>query len=97
MKKPAFHFLLAAAVSLMPVAGAFPVNAKKAPESPADLQAIQAALLAAIPKAQAATVNIDLGEGSGSGVIVTAEGLVMTAAHVSTGVGKEVTDRKSVV
>lgn len=91
MKTPAFHLLLAACVSLMPVAGAFPVNAKKAPESPADLQAIQAAMLAAIPKAQAATVNIDLGEGSGSGVIISAEGLVMTAAHVSTGVGKDVT------
>lgn len=70
---------------------AFPVNAKKAPESRGDLDAMQAALLAAIPKAQAATVCIDLGDGSGSGVIVDSEGLVMTAAHVSTGVGKDVT------
>ncbi len=90
MKNPALHFLIAAAC-LIAAAGAFPVNEKKAPESSADLKAIQAALLAAIPKAQAATVNIDLGEGSGSGVIVSAEGLVMTAAHVSSGVGKDVT------
>lgn len=76
---------------LAPIAGAFPVNEKKAPESPGDIKAIQSALLAVIPKAQAATVNIDLGDGSGSGVIVSEDGLVMTAAHVSTGVGKEVT------
>ena len=90
MKTPALHFLLAAAC-LIAAAGAFPINAKKAPESPGDIKAIQDAMLAAIPRAQAATVNIDLGEGSGSGVIVSADGLVMTAAHVSTGVGKEVT------
>lgn len=75
---------------LAPIADAFPVNEKKAPESPGDIKAIQTALLAAIPKAQAATVCIDLGDGSGSGVIINAEGLVMTAAHVSTGVGKDV-------
>jgi serine protease Do len=89
MKTPALHFLLAAAF-LIAAAGAFPINAKKAPESSGDIKAIQDAMLAAIPRAQAATVNIDLGEGSGSGVIVSADGLVMTAAHVSTGVGKEV-------
>jgi serine protease Do len=76
---------------LAPIAYAFPVNEKKAPESPGDIKAIQDALLAAIPKAQAATVCIDLGDGSGSGVIVSEDGLVMTAAHVSTGVGKDVT------
>ncbi|MBC7980460.1 MAG: hypothetical protein H7Y36_07850, partial [Armatimonadetes bacterium] len=66
---------------------AFPLNNKKAPESQADLLAIQNALHAAIPKAKMATVCIDLGDGTGSGVIVSADGLVMTAAHVSTGVG----------
>lgn len=70
---------------------AFPLNSKKAPESQADLLLIQDALLAAIPKAKAATVCIDLGEGTGSGVIVSADGLVMTAAHVATGVNKDVT------
>lgn len=71
--------------------GAFPLNSKKAPESQEDLLEIQAALQAALPVAEAATVCVDLGEGTGSGVIVSAEGLVMTAAHVSTAVGKEVT------
>lgn len=70
---------------------AFPLNGKQAPGSQADLLLIQDALLEAVPKAKAATVCIDLGEGTGSGVIVSADGLVMTAAHVSTGVGKEVT------
>jgi len=88
MKKPLAHFLIATAC-LAPLY-AFPVNAKKAPESRADLNTMQDALLAAIPKAQAATVCIDLEDGSGSGVIVSEDGLVMTAAHVSTGVGKDV-------
>ena len=70
---------------------AFPLNSKKAPQSEADLLLIQEALFKAIPNAKAATVCIDIGDGTGSGVIVTADGLVMTAAHVSTGVGKMVT------
>lgn len=69
---------------------AFPLNSKKAPETQEDLMEIQKALQAALPKAKAATVCIDLGDGSGSGVIVSKDGLVMTAAHVSSGVGKEV-------
>jgi serine protease Do len=67
------------------------VNDKKAPESRKDLETIQKALMESLPKAREATVCIDLGEGSGSGVIVSPEGLVLTAAHVSTGVGKDVT------
>ncbi|QTN32345.1 trypsin-like peptidase domain-containing protein [Akkermansiaceae bacterium] len=71
-------------------ASAFPLNSKKAPESQDDLMAIQEALQAALPAAKAATVCIDLGGGSGSGVIVSKDGLVMTAAHVTSGVGKDV-------
>lgn len=67
------------------------VNDKKAPENRKDLEVIQSALLAALPQARAATVCIELKEGSGSGVIVSADGLVLTAAHVSTGVNKKVT------
>jgi serine protease Do len=77
------------AVCASPVS-AFPLNSKKAPESQDDLIAIQEALQAALPKAKAATVGIDLGDGSGSGVIISKDGLVMTAAHVSGGVGKDV-------
>ena len=67
------------------------VNDKKAPDSRKDLEAIQAALVKALPQARAATVCIEIGEGSGSGVIVSADGLVLTAAHVCTGVKKKVT------
>lgn len=66
-------------------------NGKKAPENRKDLELIQKTLVSALPKAREATVCIDSGEGSGSGVIVSAEGLVLTAAHVAGGVGKELT------
>jgi serine protease Do len=67
------------------------VNDKKAPENRKDLEAIQTALTSVLAKARAATVCIDLGQGSGSGVIVAADGLILTAAHVATGVGKDLT------
>ncbi len=67
------------------------VNDKKAPENRKDLEAIQSALIAALPKTRAATVCIEINEGSGTGVIVSPDGLVLTAAHVSTGVNKKVT------
>ncbi|MGA0846777.1 MAG: hypothetical protein ACO3RV_09565, partial [Luteolibacter sp.] len=68
-----------------------PVNDKPAPESANDLIAIQSALQAVLPAARAATVAVELDQGSGSGVIVSADGLILTAAHVSTGVGKKLT------
>lgn len=67
------------------------VNDKKAPEDRKDVDFIQAALTKALPQARAATVCIEVGEGSGTGVIVTSDGLVLTAAHVSSAVGKKVT------
>lgn len=67
------------------------VNDKKAPENRKDLEAIQTALTSVLGKARAATVCIDLGQGSGSGVIVSEDGLILTAAHVSGGVRKDVT------
>ena len=66
-------------------------NDLKAPESRKDIEAIQKALIDAQAAARAATVCIELKQGSGSGVIVSADGLVLTAAHVSMGVGKKVT------
>jgi len=71
--------------------GRVSVNDKKVPESRKDLEAIQTAVASALPKARAATVCIEISEGSGSGVIVSADGLVLTAAHVATGVKKKVT------
>lgn len=67
------------------------VNDKKAPETRKDLEVIQNALIGALPKTRAATVCIEIDEGSGTGVIVSADGLILTAAHVSGGVGKKVT------
>jgi serine protease Do len=67
------------------------VNDLKVPENRKDLETIQKALSDALPKARAATVCIEISEGSGTGVIVSADGLVLTAAHVATGVKKKVT------
>ena len=65
------------------------VNDKRSPENLKDIEAVQSALHDALPAARAATVAVELKEGSGSGVIVSADGLVLTAAHVSMGVGKK--------
>ena len=67
------------------------VNDLKAPESRKDLEAIQGALGKALGQARSATVCLEVGEGSGSGVIVAADGLILTAAHVSGGVHKKIT------
>jgi len=67
------------------------VNDQEAPKTLRDLQAIQKALTSSLPRARKATVGVDLGEGAGSGVIVSKDGLILTAAHVAGGVDKEVT------
>jgi serine protease Do len=67
------------------------VNDKKVPDSRHDLEVIQKHLGDSLAASRKATVCIDLGEGSGSGVIVSPEGLILTAAHVTGGVGKEFT------
>ncbi|MGB6219720.1 S1C family serine protease [Haloferula sp.] len=67
------------------------INDKKAPENRHDLEVIQKHLTRVLPAARRATVCIDLGEGSGSGVVISKEGLILTAAHVTAGVGKEFT------
>lgn len=79
-------------LSVAPVFGErLAVNDRKAPAGREDLEMIQKALVAALPKARQATVCLDLADGSGSGVIVSADGLILTAAHVSTAVGKPIT------
>jgi len=67
------------------------VNDLKAPESRKDLEALQTAVSSALPKARAATVGIEIKDGSGSGVIISETGLVLTAAHVAMGVKQKVT------
>ncbi len=65
-------------------------NDKKIPDAN-DLKAIQKLLQKNLKNARAATVCIQLSQGSGSGVIVSEDGLVLSAAHVTTGVNKELT------
>ena len=88
-----FHWLIAALLPIgMTCAEPRPyINDKKAPEDRKDLETIQNTLIQSLPKARAATVCIEIGAGSGSGVIVSEDGLVLTAAHVSGGVKKKVT------
>ena len=52
------------------------------PEDESDLIAVQAQLLKVLDRAKAATVGVE-SNGSGSGVIITKDGYVLTAAHVS--------------
>jgi serine protease Do len=67
------------------------VNDKKAPQGAEDLREIESALKGSLSSARKATVCLELGEGSGSGVIISADGLILTAAHVTGGVGKDIT------
>ena len=52
------------------------------PKDERDLLAVQAQLLRVLERAKAATVGVE-SDGSGSGVIITEDGYVLTAAHVS--------------
>jgi len=88
--KPAIALAITClAVAAAPASARPFINDKMAPENHRDLMAIQSALQGSLPAARAATVGIELNGGSGSGVIVSADGLVLTAAHVSTGVDKD--------
>jgi serine protease Do len=66
------------------------INDKPVPENRADLMAIQSAITGALPRTSAATVAIEIPNGSGTGVIVSPDGLILTAAHVSGATGKKV-------
>lgn len=67
-------------------------NDLRAPETVEDLVNIETALKSTLPQARAATVCLELGEekGSGSGVIISPDGLILTAAHVSGGVNRSI-------
>lgn len=66
-----------------------PAWAADNPKSEGDLIAIQEAFLDILPEARKAIVCVKLGGGSGSGVIVSKDGLVLTAGHVSMAPGQE--------
>lgn len=65
------------------------VNDKLVPEGREDLLEIQNALTGVLEDARAATVCIEIGEGSGTGVIVSADGLVLTAGACERAGGEE--------
>ena len=52
------------------------------PTSPKDLLEIQERMQTLLPKVQGAVVSIEAKDGAGSGIIVSEDGLVLTAAHV---------------
>lgn len=67
------------------------LNHREFPVEKDDLLEIQHAVQAHLERVRKATVCVELGDGQGSGsaVIISKDGLIMTAAHVSTGVGRE--------
>lgn len=58
-------------------------NWTKAPESVAELLDLESRIRAVVEKVLPATVGLVIGQGQGSGVIVSPDGYVLTAAHVA--------------
>lgn len=81
--------LLILGASLASAVPPLPFNEKDTPESLDDFRQIQAALQSNLSLARAATVCLQVGESSGTAVIVSEDGLILTAAHVIGGVGVE--------
>src|SRR5207248_3919802 len=67
------------------------VFSKANPENVADLKAVQEHVKEVVARVLPATVCIRVGGSSGSGVIVSADGYVLTAGHVSGEPGRDVT------
>src|SRR5687767_1631473 len=68
-----------------------PVLDKPAPETIEDLKAIQKQVRSVLDKVMPSTVGLRIGQGSGSGVIISKDGYVLTAGHVSGKDGREAT------
>jgi len=61
---------------------------KDAPTSLADLRAIEDRVTALVARVSPAVVAVELGNASGSGVVISADGLVLTAGHVAERAGR---------
>ena len=85
------QFIVGLMVFMLPLSAAIPAWEKEAPENVADLLAIQKQVQSVLKKCMAATVTLQMGGSSGSGVIVNQDGLVLTAGHVSGTPGRAVT------
>lgn len=70
-------------------ASSLPPLSKAFPESPEDLRAIEKQVQAVLHKVVPAVVGIRMGAGQGSGVIISKDGYVLTAGHVSGKPGSE--------
>jgi len=68
-------------VSTEPVSLAF-LNEGKNPKSVAQLRAMQAHVREISDRVKESTVNINMGLGQGTGVLVSSDGIILTAAHV---------------
>jgi serine protease Do len=64
---------------------------KPAPSSLADLREIQDRVAALVAQVSPAVVAVEIGHSSGSGVVISADGLVLTAGHVGNRAGSLVT------
>lgn len=73
--------------SIAPLPAAF---SKSVPTSVEDLQSIQDHVTKLVPRLTECTVSLRIGRAQGSGVIVTADGLILSAAHVTGPPGKPV-------
>ena len=67
-----------------------PVFGKPAPSSLAELRDIQEHVAALVPEVSPAVVAVEVGDSSGSGVVISADGLTLTAGHVGGSAGRRV-------
>lgn len=70
---------------------AWDITRTSAPGSIEELRSLETTVKKVVQKCSPATVGIMVGAGAGSGVIVSEDGLVLTAAHVSGEPGKDCT------
>ncbi|MGE3809262.1 MAG: S1C family serine protease [Gemmataceae bacterium] len=83
--------LLVLLVTFTPLRAEDKPSFDKTPESLEELKAIQKQVRAVLDKIVPATVGVRVGPGQGSGVIVSKDGYVLTAGHVSGKPGRDVT------
>lgn len=65
-------------------------NDKEAPQTLGDFREIQGALQSHLERTRSATICLQMGGSSGSAVIISEDGLVLTAAHVTGKVDEEI-------
>jgi serine protease Do len=78
-------------VGANPFARAEPLAFVEAPGSVADLRDIERDIRVAVDRVLPATVGVQVGASQGSGVIVSNDGLVLTAGHVISDAGRDCT------